>query len=62
MSPVLIALLAGLLVGTIAGIWIGGNWITWGEFGRELRGGTPLPRHSLQGGRHWMPPRYRVDP
>ncbi len=62
MSHVLIALIAGLAVGGIAGIWIGGNWIIWGEFASTLRGGAPLPQHSLRGGRPWLKPRDGVEP
>lgn len=64
MTPVLTALLAGLLVGAAAGIWIGGNWLVWGELGRELRAlrrGT-LPAHSLRGGRPFMPGRSGIKP
>lgn len=64
MTPVLIALLAGLFVGCLSGIWIGGNWLVWGEFGRELRASrrSTLPAHSLRGGRPFMPRRDGVEP
>jgi hypothetical protein len=61
MHPVLVALIAGLLVGGISGIWIGGNWLIWGEFGRALRGPV-LPAHSLRGGRPWLPARRGRQP
>lgn len=62
MTPVLVALLAGLFVGYLAGVWTGLAGLVGGEIVRELRSGRPLPAHSLRGGRPFLPQRNGLKP